>query len=144
MSKLKAFGSIAWVTIPTEPEHQHKLLGRAWKGILVGYEGSGYRIWDPTKRQVVVSNHVKAHENELGSDWLKELSMPLPPAPRNHESADVNNDLVLLGDTIIVAPPIEEPVSPGLEQQILAKDKAATKAANNCASNDPAVQEPTT
>ena len=42
VSKLKAFGSIAWVTIPTEPEQQHKLLGRAWKGIFVGYEGSGY------------------------------------------------------------------------------------------------------
>ena len=73
VSKLKAFRSIAQVTIPTEPEQQHKLLGRVQKGILVGYKGSRYRIQDLTKRQVVVSNHVKAHKNKLGSNWLKEL-----------------------------------------------------------------------
>ena len=75
---------------------------------------------------------MKAHKNKLGSDWLKELLMPLPPAPRNYGSADNDDDSVLLGDTIIVAPPIK--------QQIPAEDKAATEAANDCASDDdPAV-----
>jgi hypothetical protein len=31
-------------------------------------------VWDLIKRQVVVLNHVKVHENEFGSDWLKELA----------------------------------------------------------------------
>jgi len=89
---------------------------------------------------VVVLNHVKAHENKLGSDWLKELasqSSPSPP-PGNHGNADNDDDSVLLGDTIIVAPPIE--------QQIPAEDEAtaATDAADDYASDDPAVQEPTT
>ena len=112
----------------------------------MGYGGSGYRIWDPTKKQVVVSNHVKVHENELGSDWLKQLAsqsnisrLSLPPPPGNHGSTNDDDDSVLLGDTIVVAPPIKQP-EPG--QQIPAKAEAitiataATEAANDSAGDD--------
>ena len=120
------------IRLDNAPEYRSKEL-KEWaasKGIILQY--------------TTAYTHQQIGTNELGSDWLKELSMPPPPAPRNHGSADDDNDLVLLGDTIIVAPPIEEPVSPGPEQQILAEATAATKAADDCASNNPAVQEPTT
>ena len=93
---------------------------------------------------MVVLNHVKAHENELSSDWLKQLASqssppPVPVSVPGNGNANDNDDLVLLGNTIIVAPPIE--------QQIPTEAKAttiATAAANNYASDNPAVQEPTT
>ena len=62
----------------------------------MGYGGSGYQIWDPIKRQAVVSNHVKVHENKLGSNWLKELAnqsdISQPPPSRNHEDIDGDDD----------------------------------------------------
>ena len=44
VSGFKVFGSVAYVHNSTEPDTQHKLLPTAWKGIFVGFGGSGYRV----------------------------------------------------------------------------------------------------
>jgi hypothetical protein len=76
----------------------------------VGFGGSGYRVWDPINKKVVVSRHVKVKENEYGSDWLKELALASSPArglePAEPAEAD-NNTSELLGDTIIVSHPAD-------------------------------------
>ena len=74
---------------------------------------------------------MKVHKNKLGSNWLKELvSQPL--LSRNHRSINNDDNIVLLGDIIIIAPPIK--------QLVLAKAEAisiaATNTANNYASDD--------
>ena len=77
LSELRIFGSICYVYNSTKSSSQYKLLPRAWKGIFVGYRGSGYRIWDPVSKKLTVSNHVKVIESERASDWLKELSLSI-------------------------------------------------------------------
>ena len=44
---LYIFSLLAYVYIPKESADWHKILPRAFKGILTGYGGSGYRIFNP-------------------------------------------------------------------------------------------------
>jgi hypothetical protein len=44
---LRIFGSLVYVYIPKELVDWHKILPRAFKGILTKYGGSGYRIFNP-------------------------------------------------------------------------------------------------
>lgn len=62
LKHLKPWGSTAYVHIPKAKRVQaRKAAPRAWKGMLVGYEGDGghvYKVWDPTTKKVVVSRDV--------------------------------------------------------------------------------------
>jgi hypothetical protein len=67
-SKLKIFGSLVYCYIPKEK--RNKLQPKAFPGILVGYAGSGYKIWDPIRHEIVVSNHVQIKEDCKGAELL--------------------------------------------------------------------------
>lgn len=56
VSKLRTFGCTAYVHIPKET--RRKLEVKAWKGVFVGYSPSGYRVWNPKKRVIVVAHDV--------------------------------------------------------------------------------------
>ena len=62
VSKIKVFGSLVFYYIPKEQARTTKITPRAEPGILVGYAGSGYQIWNPYRRELVVSNHVEIKE----------------------------------------------------------------------------------
>jgi hypothetical protein len=89
ISNLRVWFSIAVALIPPEKKEWHKLLPHGFKGILVGYGGSGYRIFDPVSRKIVTSNHCSIHENQRSSAYLRgfegyteyPMSMPTLPAP---------------------------------------------------------------
>ena len=124
---LRIFGSLAYVHIPKESADWHKILPRAFKGILTGYGGSGYRIFNPQTRRFAVTNHCTIYEGVKGA-----LLLPSPdgsPAPslpslpsledisNQHEQNtvptlaedDFDDDEVLYGNTIIVAHPGDSP-----------------------------------
>ena len=75
----------------------------------MGFGGSGYRVWDPINKKIVVSRHVKVVESEFGSDWLKELAVASSPARNLEPNRPViaNNTSELLDDTIIVSHPLD-------------------------------------
>lgn len=60
LSHLKIVGSRAWVHIPKEK--RTKVQDRLWQGIFIGYEGSNYRIYDPTKGTITVTRTVTIDE----------------------------------------------------------------------------------
>jgi hypothetical protein len=47
INHLYIFSLLAYVYIPKELANWHKILLRAFKGILTGYNGSGYYIFNP-------------------------------------------------------------------------------------------------
>ena len=60
LSKLRIFGCRAWcITLPKES----KLEPRAKRGVMVGYCGSGYRVWLPQEEKVVKSRDVRFDES---------------------------------------------------------------------------------
>lgn len=59
IAKLKIFGSKAWRVILSR---QSKLDPRANPGIIVGYNGNGYRLWDPAEDRVVSSKDTIFYE----------------------------------------------------------------------------------
>src|ERR1700710_887286 len=73
VSKLKIFGSLAYCYIPKEK--RNKLQSKAFPGILVGYSGSGYQVWNPINRDLVVSNHVEIKEDYKGVELLTQENL---------------------------------------------------------------------
>ena|ERR1700710_1421522 len=72
-SKLKICGSLAYCYIPKEK--RYKLQSKAFSGILVGYTGSGYKIWDPINRELVVSNHMGIKEDRKEAELLSQENL---------------------------------------------------------------------
>lgn len=70
VSHLRIFGSLAYVTIPKETNSWHKLKAKAWRGIHCGYGGSGWRIYNPLRREFYTSNHVTIKEHQRGAYLL--------------------------------------------------------------------------
>lgn len=54
LSRLKVFGSRAFVWIPKEK--RHKLDKKSFECVLVGYTAEGYRLWDSKSREIVTRN----------------------------------------------------------------------------------------
>jgi hypothetical protein len=110
VSKLVIFGSLAFVYIPKEKDAWNKLLSKAFPGIIVGYAGSGYRICNPVRKELVVSNHVEVKEARQGAELLDPEALPRlrDEADEQHRSTldnDINDTSILRGDTIIVEVP---------------------------------------
>lgn len=59
LKDLKNFGSTVHVFHKTQ---QSKFNVKSWKGILIGYDPNGYKIWNCEKRAVVVSRDVRFDE----------------------------------------------------------------------------------
>jgi hypothetical protein len=79
---LRVWFSKAYVHIPKEQRVQGKKMEpRAWIGYLVGYEGNNghiYRIYDPSKRQVVLRRDVAFWEEPLLIRYLLKLEDLVP------------------------------------------------------------------
>ena len=68
--KLVIFGTLGFVHIPRENAEWNKVLPKAWPGIVVGYEGSGYRVWDPVQQELIITNHIELKEGRKGVELL--------------------------------------------------------------------------
>ena len=124
---LRIFGSLAYVHIPKESADWHKILPRAFKGILTGYGGSGYRIFNPQTRRFAVTNHYTIYEGVKGALLLPSPDgSPAPSLPSLPSLEDISNqyeqntvstlteddfddDEVLYSNTIIIAHPGDSP-----------------------------------
>lgn len=62
MSKLKVFGSKAWVHILPK---QDKFSERAEEMRFVGYSTNGYRLWDPETNEIKISRDVRFNETHI-------------------------------------------------------------------------------
>jgi hypothetical protein len=71
------FGSLAYVYIPKESANWHKILPQAFKGILTGYGGSSYYIFNPQTRRFAVTNHCTIYEGVKGALLLPSLDRSL-------------------------------------------------------------------
>jgi hypothetical protein len=108
VAHLRVFGSLAYVHIPKETADWHKLKTKAFRGILTGYGGSGYRIWNPLKREFYISNHCRVLEHQKGAKlltWATQLQRRMSlESLQEYEDSEADNDdpNTLYGDTIIV------------------------------------------
>jgi hypothetical protein len=79
---LRVWFSKAYIYIPKEQRVQGKKIEpRVWIGYLVRYEGNNsyvYRIYDPSKRQVVLRRDVVFWEEPLPIRYLPKLEDPIP------------------------------------------------------------------
>jgi hypothetical protein len=110
VANLRVFGCKVIVHIPKESSDWNKLKVKGWKGILTGYGGSGYRVWNPIKREFYISNHCDIMEYIKGVELLSPAEQErryIAAEPSNsHNSDDSGDDNedpdILKGDTIIV------------------------------------------
>lgn len=108
--KLVIFGTLGFVHIPKENTEWNKVLSKAWPGIVVGYEGSGYRVWDPVRRELIITNHVELKEGRKGVELLQpqninNLQEETEKIFRTGSTPEVSDTSILLGDTIVVKVP---------------------------------------
>jgi hypothetical protein len=94
---LKAFGCVAYVWIPKEK--RSKLDLKAWKGIMIGYEGDSiYKIFNPVTKKLEKASSVRFDEMNLGMDeavrgprirdQLKTLNTQNPNESTQHDPKD--------------------------------------------------------
>ena len=62
LSKLRIFGAKAWYCVLPRTD---KLQPRAREARMVGYTGSGYRLWDPETEKIIVSRDVTFDETQF-------------------------------------------------------------------------------
>jgi hypothetical protein len=152
VANLRVFGCKVIVHIPKESSDWNKLKVKGWKGILTGYGGSGYRVWNPIKREFYISNHCDIMEYIKGVELLSPAEQErryIAAEPSNsHNSDDSGDDNedpdILKGDTIIVdtgnqrEDPIEEELaSLGGASHSDAEALNSESRASSLASNDP-------
>src|SRR5579859_6656152 len=106
LSHLRIPGSTAYIHIPKEK--RTKLDTHSHKGILVGYGGTHqYRVWDLTKKDVVVSRDVRFNE---GISAMKGAA-----------AAPIPEELRIIHDSITVLPASQDdkqlPTPPATEHQ---------------------------
>jgi hypothetical protein len=127
VNHLHIFGSLAYVHIPKESANWHKILPRAFKGILTRYGGSSYRIFNPQTRRFAITNHCTIYKGVKGALLLPSPNgSPAPSLPslplledisNQHKQNtiptltenDFDNNEVLYGNTIIIAHPRDSP-----------------------------------
>ncbi|UYV64717.1 hypothetical protein LAZ67_3001746, partial [Cordylochernes scorpioides] len=116
LSKLKVFGSRAWRLILPKPR---KLDARAKSTIMVGYSGSGYRIWDPETDKVMISTDVTFDETltkfdkEIISDQTEPKriiteSQDEEETPQTSEQSDKEESVTTRSGRIIKPPRYQE------------------------------------
>jgi hypothetical protein len=71
LSDIRLWFSTVVALISHEKKTWHKLLPHGFKGVLIEYGGSGYRVFNPMDRTITTSNHCTMFENQKGSDLLK-------------------------------------------------------------------------
>src|SRR5579862_4818729 len=106
LSHLRIPGSTAYIHIPKE-KHT-KLDTHSHKGILVGYdETHQYRVWDLTRKDVVVSRDVRFNEGISAMDEV--VTLPTLEEPR----------IIYDSITVLPAPPDDRqlPTPPATEHQ---------------------------
>ncbi|CAG9830139.1 unnamed protein product [Diabrotica balteata] len=91
LSKLKVFGSKVWYNLPKKS----KLEPRASKGVMVGYSGAGYRIWNPLTNQIKISRDVVFDESQY-----KYSSEILSNNQNTEEILPSQDELEILEETI--------------------------------------------
>jgi hypothetical protein len=67
-SHLRVFGSLAFVHIHPDTVGWYKLQPKAKAGILIGYEGPGYRVFVPEENKIKISSHVDIKEDQPGAN----------------------------------------------------------------------------
>lgn len=82
LSKLRVFGSRVWYTCIPKGS---KLDPRAKTGVMIGYCGGGYRLWNPEERRVIVSRDVVFNENEM---YFKPNEIALQDPEDNEKEAE--------------------------------------------------------
>lgn len=144
ITELRVWFSVVIAKVPHESKDWHKLLPHGFKGVLLGYTGSGYAVYNPAARTVVSTNHCKIQEDSKGSDYLSAfwgytrypLNMPnaAQTAPQQISRAnqepvsspvELREDLLdayssedeLVGDTIVVEVPNEVELEDLLPQE---------------------------
>jgi hypothetical protein len=70
---LHIFGLLAYVYISKESANWHKILPRAFKGILTKYSGSSYCIFNPQIRRFTITNHYTIYKGVKGALLLPSL-----------------------------------------------------------------------
>ncbi|OKO98596.1 Retrovirus-related Pol polyprotein from transposon TNT 1-94 [Penicillium subrubescens] len=98
---LRVWYSKAYVHIPKERRVQgNKMAPRAWIGYLVGYEGENghiYRIYDPSKKQVVSRRDVAFWEEPLP---LRKIPKPIEPDEIAQEAPKLPTQMTIHGEKI--------------------------------------------
>jgi transposase InsO family protein len=73
IAHLKAFGCMAYVHIPSQKRSKLEL--RAWKGIMVGYNGNSiYRIFNPVTNKIELSASIVFNETKFGLEEARNTS----------------------------------------------------------------------
>ena len=62
MNRLRIFGARAWAIILPKTD---KLEKRAQELRMVGYAGTGYRLWEPQTNEIIISRDVRFDEREI-------------------------------------------------------------------------------
>ena len=81
LSKLKIFGCVAYVHIPSQL--RTKFQPKSRKCRFVGYSANGYRLWDPEKRKIIHARDVIFNENALMTDHVVSCKNLRDLAPSN-------------------------------------------------------------
>jgi hypothetical protein len=103
VSHLRVFGSLAFVHIHPDTAGWYKLMAKAKEGILIGYEGPGYRVFVPEENKIRVSSHVDVKEDQKGADYFRIGARTVPETPvLNTASSDTSDTEE---DTIVVEVP---------------------------------------
>ncbi|OQD85541.1 hypothetical protein PENSOL_c101G09269 [Penicillium solitum] len=95
LKHLSPWGSTEYVHIPKAKRTKAKKAApRAWKGMLLGYEGDGghvYKVWHPATKKLVVSRDVGFPQPGDGDDMGP---MPASNAPSNPKDPYDDGDVV--------------------------------------------------
>ena len=103
VAHLRVFGSLAFVYIHPDTIGWHKVMAKAKEGILIGYEGPGYRVYVPEENRIRLSRHVDVKEDQPGAVHFG-IGSRVPPATVAEPTLPTaSNDAYDSGeDTIVV------------------------------------------
>jgi hypothetical protein len=130
VSHLRVFGSLAFMYIHPDTIGWHKVMAKAKEGILIGYEGPGYRVYMPEENRIRLSSHVDVKEDQPGAVHFG-IGSRVPPATVAEPTLPTasNDTYDSEEDTIVVEVPRLEPTSPDSEtESILGETQLAESA----------------
>ena len=94
LAYLYIFGYKAYLVNPTIPRTQ-KLLPRAYIGYLMGYDSTNiYRIWIPSKRQIVRTRNVTFDESKYYDPTETDLGQLLNESELNEAISVLDKDTI--------------------------------------------------
>lgn len=120
LSNLKVFGSSAFRLIPDA--FRKKLDDKSIKNIMVGYATNGYRLWDSSKKNIIIARNVVFDESVCLSNHkaVVDISETEFEATDDEEGANSNNpeEVTLKEDEFVE----EKPVGENFQNKIIADD----------------------